>query len=73
MTTYGSAYFNVLEKISNQFLGLHNLNSLTHLENKLKCFTQYSNQPHEYYACFMQVEEKRENDSKELISSYSLI
>lgn len=59
MATYGSGYYNVLEKVSQKYLGLHNLNSLNHLDNKIKCYNKFSNQPHEYYACFMEIEEKR--------------
>ena len=55
MTAYGEGYFKVLEKINNDYLGMHNLNTLSHIENKIKCYKQFSSQPHEYYECFTQI------------------
>ena len=46
MTTYGEGYYRVMERISQQFLGLHNLNSLAHLERKIHCYQQFPSQPH---------------------------
>lgn len=59
MAAYGSGFYTVLEKVSEKYLPLSNLNSLNHLDHKIKCFNKFSNQPHEYYACFMAIEEKR--------------
>ena len=62
-----------MERISQQFLPLHNLNSLSHLEAKLNCYQQFSNKPHEYYECFFQVEDKRSADSSQLLGAYTLV
>jgi hypothetical protein len=73
MTTYGEGYYKVMERINKQFLGLHNLNALGHLERKIQCYSQFSSQPHEYYECFFQVEDRRAGDAGELGSAYNLI
>lgn len=73
MTTYGEGYYRVMERISQQFLGLHNLNSLAHLERKIHCYQQFPSQPHEYYECFFKVEDRREAEAKELHGAYSLV
>lgn len=35
-----------MEKINNQYLALHNLNSLKQIEKKINCYNQYSQKPH---------------------------
>lgn len=62
-----------MERISQQFLGLHNLNSLAHLERKIQCYSQFAAHPHEYYECFLQVEDRRNADANELTGAYNLI
>lgn len=62
-----------MERISQQFLPLHNLNSLTHLDAKLACYNQFSTMPHEYYECFFRVEDRRSADATYLTGTYNLI
>jgi hypothetical protein len=73
MSSYGEGYYRVMEGISQQFLPLHNLNALSHLEAKLACFTQFAARPHEYYECFFQVEDRRSADATHLTGAYTLV
>jgi hypothetical protein len=59
MATYGESYYKVLESISNDYLPLHNLNRLRLTDQKIHCYTQHQQHPHEYYACYLSVEKER--------------
>lgn len=73
MATYGEFYYKVLEQISNDYLGLHNLNNLQQLEAKIKCYQQFSNKPHDYYECFRNIEQQRETDAEILGKDYGIL
>jgi hypothetical protein len=63
----------VLERTSNDYLGLHNLTTLDTLDRKLACFTRYSKQPSDYYDCFREVEGQTLNEANSLLNDYNMI
>ena len=73
MATYGELYFKVLERTSNQYLGLHNLNVLDQLDRKANCFTQFGKQPSEYYNCFRNIERQTDAEATVLGTDYVVV
>ena len=64
MAVSGESYYKLLEMVNNQYLGLHNLNQLRHVESKIACYDKFLNKPSDYYECFIQAEASREGEGR---------